>query len=74
MGRCTGEIPPTGAKSACLDAFASLLSGQPWASAPPAAGVPLTFVGEAVEGRQPPKFIGPDGNSVVFERGAYSHF
>jgi hypothetical protein len=34
----------------------------------------LTFVGEAVEGRRPPKFIGPDGNPVVFARGAYSHF
>ena len=39
-----------------------------------AAGVPLTFVGEAVEGRRPPSFIGPDGNPVVFTRGSYSHF
>ena len=39
-----------------------------------AAGVPLTFVGEAVEGRRPPSFIGPDGNPVVFARGSYSHF
>ena len=40
-----------------------------------AAGVPLTFVGEAVEGiERPPRFIGPDGNPVVFEHGSYSHF
>jgi hypothetical protein len=36
--------------------------------------VPLTLVGEAVVGQRPPKFIGPDGNPVVFEHGSYSHF
>jgi thiamine-monophosphate kinase len=39
-----------------------------------AAGVPLTFVGEAVEGRRPPDFIGPDGDPVAFARASYSHF
>jgi thiamine-monophosphate kinase len=38
------------------------------------AGVPLTFVGEAVKGAGPPSFIGADGNPVNFARGAYSHF
>ena len=39
-----------------------------------AAGVPLTFIGEAVEGARPPRFVGPDGADVVFGRGSYSHF
>jgi len=39
-----------------------------------AAGVPVTFVGEAVEGYGPPRFIGPDGGSVTFAHGSYSHF
>ena len=36
--------------------------------------MPLTFIGEAVEGRLPPSFIGSDGDPVVFARRAYSHF
>ena len=39
-----------------------------------AAGVPITLIGEAVEGFGPPSFIGPDGGRVTFGRGAYSHF
>ena len=39
-----------------------------------AAGVPLTWVGEALEGFAPPRFIGPDGGAVTFTIGAYSHF
>ncbi len=39
-----------------------------------AAGVPVTVVGEAVEGYGPPRFIGPDGGPVTFARGSYSHF
>ena len=39
-----------------------------------AAGVPVTLIGEAVEGFGAPSFIGPDGGTVVFDRGAYSHF
>jgi thiamine-monophosphate kinase len=39
-----------------------------------AAAVPLTFIGEAVEGARPPRFAGPDGADVVFGRGSYSHF
>ena len=31
-----------------------------------AAGVPVAFVGEAVEGYGPPRFIGPDGGQVTF--------
>jgi thiamine-monophosphate kinase len=39
-----------------------------------AAGVPVSFVGEVVEGYDPPRFIGPDGGRVTFARGSYSHF
>ena len=39
-----------------------------------AAGVPLAFVGEAVDGDGPPRFVGPDGGQVTFPRGSYSHF
>jgi thiamine-monophosphate kinase len=57
-----------------------LLVSTPPGSAPAfeaeaaAQGVPLTFIGEAFEGWRPPSFIGPDGDPVVFARGAYSHF
>jgi hypothetical protein len=33
-------------------------------------GMPLTFIGEAVEGRRAPRFIGFDGGPVVFARGS----
>jgi len=38
------------------------------------AGVPVSFVGEAAEGHEPPRFIGPDGGAVAFASGSYSHF
>ncbi len=39
-----------------------------------AAGVPVACVAEAIEGYDPPRFIGPDGGQVTFPRGSYSHF
>jgi thiamine-monophosphate kinase len=39
-----------------------------------AAGVPATFVGEAVEGSGQPRFFGPDGGQLTFPHGSYSHF
>jgi thiamine-monophosphate kinase len=39
-----------------------------------AAGVPVTFMGKAVEGYDAPRFVGPDGGTVAFPRGSYSHF
>jgi thiamine-monophosphate kinase len=39
-----------------------------------AAGVPIAFVCEAVEGYGSPRFVGPDGGQVTFPRGSYSHF
>ncbi len=39
-----------------------------------AAAVPVAFVGEAVQGFGPPRFVGPDGAQVTFPRGSFSHF
>jgi len=39
-----------------------------------AAGVRVSFVGNAVDGGAPPCFIGPDGGTVTFAQGSYSHF
>ncbi|HKN31508.1 MAG TPA: thiamine-phosphate kinase [Roseiarcus sp.] len=39
-----------------------------------AAGIPVHCVAEAIEGYDPPRFIGPDGGQVTFPRGSYSHF
>ena len=68
------EVAATGGDDYELLASAPRESASAFEAAAAAAGVPLTFVGEAVEGRRPPKFIGPDGNPVVFAHGAYSHF
>jgi thiamine-monophosphate kinase len=68
------EVATTGGDDYELLASASPASASAFEAAAAAAGVPLTFVGEAVEGRKPPSFIGVDGDPVVFERGAYSHF
>src|SRR5271167_2160602 len=68
------EVAVTGGDDYELLASAAPESAPAFEAAAAAAGVPLTLVGEAVEGRRPPSFIGPDGNPVVFGRGAYSHF
>ena len=68
------EVATTGGDDYELLASASPASASAFEAAAAAAGVPLTLVGEAVEGRNPPSFIGVDGDPVVFERGAYSHF
>ena len=68
------EVAATGGDDYELLASSSRESAAAFEAAAAATGVPLTLVGEAVEGRRPPKFIGPDGNPVVFEHGSYSHF
>jgi thiamine-monophosphate kinase len=68
------EVAATGGDDYELLASAPRESAAAFEAAAATAGLPLTFVGEAVEGRQPPIFVGADGNPVVFERGAYSHF
>src|SRR5277367_723533 len=38
------------------------------------AGVRVAFVGVAVEGAAPPRWVGRDGREASFPRGAFSHF
>lgn len=68
------QVAATGGDDYELLASTRPESAPAFEAAAAAAGVPLTFVCEAVEGRRPPSFIGPDGNPVVFARGAFSHF
>ncbi|HEY1779438.1 MAG TPA: thiamine-phosphate kinase [Roseiarcus sp.] len=68
------EVAATGGDDYELLASAARESAPAFEAAARAAGVPLTFVGEAVKGRGPPSFISAGGDSVHFERGAYSHF
>jgi thiamine-monophosphate kinase len=68
------EVAATGGDDYEILASARPESAPAFEAGAAAAGVPLTFIGEAVEGRRPPSFVGPDGNPVVFARGAYSHF
>jgi thiamine-monophosphate kinase len=68
------EVAATGGDDYELLASAPRESAGAFEAAAAAAGVPLTFVGDAVEGGGPPSFIGADGDPVVFARGSYSHF
>ncbi|MBI5112100.1 MAG: thiamine-phosphate kinase [Rhodovulum sp.] len=45
-----------------------------FAAAAAAAGVPVTEIGEIVEGRGPPRVLGPDGSALALDRASFSHF
>lgn len=68
------EVAATGGDDYELLACTPPESAPAFEAAAHAAGVPLTFVGEAVKGCRPPTFVGADGNPVDFARGAFSHF
>ena len=68
------EVAATGGDDYEILASTTPESARAFEAEAAAAGVPLTFIGEAVEGRRPPSFIGPAGDPVVFGRGSYSHF
>jgi thiamine-monophosphate kinase len=68
------EVAATGGDDYELLASATPASAPAFEAEAATAGVPLTLIGEAVEGRRPPSFIGRGGDPVVFARGAYSHF
>jgi thiamine-monophosphate kinase len=38
------------------------------------ARIPLTWIGEAVPGEGPPRFVDREGRDIAFAHGAYSHF
>ena len=67
-------IAATGGDDYELIASATPQSAPAFEAEAAAAGVPVTLIGEAIEGFGPPIFIGPDGNPVVFGRSSYSHF
>ncbi len=83
------SLPARAAIAANSDLFAVAMTGgddyEILAAVPPAsaaafeaeaaaAGVPAACFGEAVEGYDPPLFVGPDGGAISFKRGSYSHF
>jgi thiamine-monophosphate kinase len=68
------EVAATGGDDYELLASAAPASAPAFEAAAAAAGAPLTFMGEAVEGRRAPTFVGADGAPVAFARGSYSHF
>lgn len=39
-----------------------------------AAAIPVTEIGEIVDGREPPQIIGTDGKAMIFARTSFSHF
>ncbi|MBV9288172.1 MAG: thiamine-phosphate kinase [Hyphomicrobiales bacterium] len=67
-------VAATGGDDYELLASVSPESAAAFEAAAAAASVPLTWVGEALAGFAPPRFIGPDGGAVTFAAGAYSHF
>ena len=68
------EVAATGGDDYEIIASAAPDAASAFEAAAARAGVPLTFVGEAEEGRGPPSFIGADGNPIAFAHGSYSHF
>jgi thiamine-monophosphate kinase len=68
------EVAATGGDDYELLASAPRECAGAFEAAAAAAGVPLTFVGDAVEGHRAPIFTRADGDPVVFRHGSYSHF
>ncbi len=67
-------IAATGGDDYEVLAAVSPASALDFEQAAAAAGVPVTAIGEALAGREPPHFIGRDGEAMVFARGSFSHF
>jgi thiamine-monophosphate kinase len=67
-------VAVTGGDDYELIASVEPASAPAFEAAAQAANIPVTMVGEAVEGFQPPRFIGPDGGALAFGHGSYSHF
>ncbi|MGD0642826.1 MAG: thiamine-phosphate kinase [Roseiarcus sp.] len=68
------EIAATGGDDYELLAAVAPEKSAGFEAAAAAAGVAATFVGEALAGAGPPRFIGRDGREAAFRRGAFSHF
>jgi thiamine-monophosphate kinase len=68
------DVAATGGDDYEILASTAAESGAAFEAAAKSAGVPVTHIGEAIDGFDPPRFIGPDGEPIAFARGAYSHF
>ena len=68
------EIAATGGDDYEILAAVPPEKASAFEAAAEAAGVGVAFVGLAVEGAAPPRFLGRDGREVSFARGAFSHF
>jgi thiamine-monophosphate kinase len=68
------EIAATGGDDYEVLATVSPEDASAFEAAAATAGVRVAFVGVAVEGATPPRWVGRDGREVSFARGAFSHF
>jgi thiamine-monophosphate kinase len=68
------EIAATGGDDYEILAAAPPENAGAFEAAAETAGVGVAFVGVAIEGALPPRFLGRDGREVWFARGAFSHF
>ena len=68
------EIAATGGDDYEILAAVSPEDASAFEATAATAGVRVAFVGVAVEGAAPPRWVGRDGREVSFARGAFSHF
>jgi thiamine-monophosphate kinase len=68
------EIAATGGDDYEILAAVSPEDAYAFEAAAATAGVRVAFVGVAVEGAAPPRWVGRDGREVSFAHGAFSHF
>ena len=68
------EIAATGGDDYEILAAVSPEDASAFEAAAGTAGVRVAFVGVAVEGAAPPRWVGRDGREASFPRGAFSHF
>lgn len=68
------EIAATGGDDYELLASVSPQEAAAFEAAAAAAGVPVTAVGEVLDGAAAPIFMGLDGRPTEFRRGSFSHF
>lgn len=68
------EIAATGGDDYELLAAVAPEESAAFEAAAAGAGVAATYVGEALYGAAPPRFIGRDGREAAFRSGSFSHF
>jgi thiamine-monophosphate kinase len=68
------EVAATGGDDYELLAAVSPEAASDFEAAAASAGVGVTLIGEVAAGKEPPRFVGRDGNDMAFARGAFRHF